>query len=198
MPTWTGQSGEVARPKKPRFGRKGSGGDAAAAKLFSGKGKSGDEKLLSSSDLLAKMRERNRFLGGGGGRETGGGGGEEADLFRPDSLSSQSEEERENLELLADIRNFVAFQVGAQIVLKTPLGVPPQGGLKPLSPREGSTLSPIRSLAFIKVSVLTKSPLYWRSEWRVNFYAAMESTSQRHVPSFLWKGSIDRAYYQGV
>ena len=54
------------------------------------------------------------------------------------------------------------------------------------------------SVRFIKVLVLTKSRLYWRSEWRVNFYAAMESTSQRHVPSFLWKCSIDRAYYQGV
>lgn len=128
VPTWTGQSGEVARSKKPRFGRKsrrgdGDGdGDKDSAKLFGGgsKGNSGS-KLLSSSDLLAKMRERNRFLAGGGGvpRETNGDDGEgESDLFRPDnaasasSSSSPSAEESQNLDLLADIRNFVAFQVG--------------------------------------------------------------------------------------
>ena len=119
VPTWTGQSGEVARAKRPRFGRRSgraSGGDEdrGSSKMFGGKGSSGS-RLLSSSDLLAKMRERNRFLGGGQGDADGGDGEDESDLFRPDNAasasSSQSAEERQNLDLLADIRNFVAFQV---------------------------------------------------------------------------------------
>ena len=126
VPTWTGQSGEVARAKRPRFGRRsgrtGSGGEdrGSGAKMFGGKGSSGS-RLLSSSDLLAKMRERNRFLGGGQGDAEGGDGEDESDLFRPDnaasasSPSSQSAEERQNLDLLADIRNFVAFQVWKQL-----------------------------------------------------------------------------------
>ena len=124
VPTWTGQSGEVARSKRPRFGRKSSRGrdDGDSAKLFSGgKGNSGS-KLLSSSDLLAKMRERNRFLDGGGVQRETNGDGDDSDLFRPDnaastsSYSTPSAEERQNLDLLADIRNFVAFQVGISIV----------------------------------------------------------------------------------
>ena len=127
VPTWTGQSGEVA--KKPRFGRKGRrGGEEEtrdSAKLF--KGSSGS-KMLSSSDLLAKMRERNRYLGGVSRGTDGDDGelfGDNGELFRPDnatsasSSSASSAEERQNLDLLADIRNFVAFQV--RIMLFLPL-----------------------------------------------------------------------------
>ena len=131
VPTWTGQSGEVARAKRPRFGRKsgrvsGGGEDRDFAKMFGGKSSSGS-RLLSSSDLLAKMRERNRFLGGGQSNDDGGDGEDESDLFRPDnaasasSSSSQSAEERQNLDLLADIRNFVAFQVWKHWMLFSPL-----------------------------------------------------------------------------
>ena len=117
----------MARSKRPRFGRKSRGrdDDNHSAKLFSGgKGNSSSSgsKLLSSSDLLAKMRERNRFLANGGVQREANGDDGESGLFRPDnaasssSSSSPSAEESQNLDLLADIRNFVAFQVGQNLI----------------------------------------------------------------------------------
>jgi DNA excision repair protein ERCC-6 len=117
VPTWTGQSGSMAR--KPRFGGKkkrfGGGRDKEkrdgeeSGKMFSGKSAG---KMLSSSDLLDKMRDRNRFLAES--QEGSGDNADESGLFRPDnsgpSTSQRGSLDQENLDLLADIRNFVAFQ----------------------------------------------------------------------------------------
>jgi DNA excision repair protein ERCC-6 len=103
IPTWTGANGAVAN--RPRFGAtkaKKSGSSIDEAAMFSGsvvaKG-----KLLTSAELLAKIKQRNRYLASGD------------DLFQPDGVSSSTLESpsAEQLELLSDIRNFVAFQAAA-------------------------------------------------------------------------------------
>ena len=115
VPTWTGQHGSIA--KKPRFGKvkrktRGEEGDGEG-KMFSGEASSNSGKTITSSDLLAKMRQRNRFLGAGRREDQDE---DDSGLFAPDnsvastSRADDAAEGRDNLELLADIRNFVAFQ----------------------------------------------------------------------------------------
>lgn len=114
VPTWTGSHGSIAT--KPRFGKKSKNSSLSGAnaiknkRLFSGEGtKTTDsQNLLTSADLLAKMKERNRFL-----PTDQDNGSNQDDLFQPDlgrRNSSKTKDQEEQLELLADIRNFVAFQ----------------------------------------------------------------------------------------
>jgi len=120
LPTWTGSNGVVARnnANKPRFGKQKKNGRSAAGKLpvtssnsdvIKSYGKCNTLKM-SSSELLDKIRSRNRLSTGNGSRysgsqnllfsaEGGGGGG-----------GGGSAGPEHHLELLTDIRNFVAFQ----------------------------------------------------------------------------------------
>ena len=88
VPTWTGANG---LQKKPRFGK--------AKKKVERSG-----QAMSASDLLHRMRERNRLLP----NQSRSNFFEGQDLFQPDESSYQGFEP--NVELLTDIRNFVAFQ----------------------------------------------------------------------------------------
>lgn len=72
--------------KKPRFGK-------------SVKKKGETPTSLNANDLLQRMRERNRLMPNGITYEG-------RDLFHPDNYGGFEP----NVELLADIRNFVAFQ----------------------------------------------------------------------------------------
>ncbi|TRY63996.1 hypothetical protein TCAL_00795 [Tigriopus californicus] len=114
VPTWTGSHGSVAT--KPRFGKKSRNSNPSSStalksnKLFSGEGTKIPEvqNLLTSADLLAKMKERNRFLPSDHDNDSN-----QDNLFQPDHgrrNSPKNEEQEKQLELLADIRNFIAFQ----------------------------------------------------------------------------------------
>merc|ERR1719273_30364 len=85
IPTWTGSNGLA---KKPRFGKK-----SVPKSSQSG------ENVLTAKDLLHRMRERNRLLP----NQSRSHFYEGQDLFQPEGFEP-------NLELLTDIRNFVAFQ----------------------------------------------------------------------------------------
>jgi len=125
VPTWTGHNGALAR-KKPRFGAKkslsscsstssSSNGGAAyrddEAKKFDGSGGGGgDRRAFGASDLLDRMRKRNKFLPSTSRQEN--------NLFAPDNISgggnsSISRVSRQQADLLADVRNFVAFQAAS-------------------------------------------------------------------------------------
>jgi len=93
VPNWTGNNGGL---KKPKFGSK--------------KKKPGPN--MTSSDLLALMKNRNRIVSTVP-KDTE----EESELFRPDHQrqassveNKEAEVDQGNLDLLADIRNFIAFQ----------------------------------------------------------------------------------------
>lgn len=87
IPTFTGSNGFQ---KKPRFGK-------------SSKKMSKTADAMSAEDLLQKMRERNRLLP----NQARSNFFEGQDLFQPDGERNGFEP---NAELLADIRNFIAFQ----------------------------------------------------------------------------------------
>ena len=95
LPTWTGNNGVMAQPKN-RFGKK-----SKAASSFKGNtsanGKSQVPEKITAQDLLRRMRKRN------GNENTMGGFSGDTALFQPDSVN-------ENVDLLTDIRNFIAFQ----------------------------------------------------------------------------------------
>ena len=72
---------------------------------------------MTSSDLLALMKNRNRIVSTVP-KDTE----EESELFRPDHQrqassveNKEAEVDQGNLDLLADIRNFIAFQVSENI-----------------------------------------------------------------------------------
>ena len=95
VPNWTGNNGGA---KKPKFGTK-------------KKGKPGPS--MSSTQLLALMKNRNSLVS-----TVPADTEEETDLFRPDHRPAGTESRREETDqatadLLADIRNFVAFQARA-------------------------------------------------------------------------------------
>ncbi len=111
VPTWTGASGAMARPrfgakakKRKREDKSSSLSSVGERRQFDGSA-SGKRKMHTADDLLARMRQRNKYL------PTSGRGQDDGELFRPD-VPSQSQEDgnRDHLELLSDIRNFVAFQ----------------------------------------------------------------------------------------
>ena len=102
VPTWTGTNGNVAR--KPKFGKNPSKPTEVSksdVKHFNGPGIS--KNALSSSDLLSKIKERNRFL------PLENSEANSDNLFTPSTSTSHSTDSSE-MELLADIRNFIAFQ----------------------------------------------------------------------------------------
>ena len=83
IPTFTGHNG---MSKKPRFGK--------IPKKSSTK-----NEAMSAQDLLKRMKERNRLMPGQNREHFFDG----QDLFTPEGFNT-------NVELLADIRNFIAFQ----------------------------------------------------------------------------------------
>ena len=92
-PNWTGNNGGKSKPK------------------FGPKKKKPPGPSMSSTELLSIMKERNRLVSNLEKDPE-----EEDDLFRPDGADQVSVREREtvqqgDMELLTDIRNFVAFQV---------------------------------------------------------------------------------------
>ena len=89
-PTWTGQNG--GPKQKQRFG---------------GKKKSGE--ALSSSDLLSRMKSRNMLVSSVPQQERPE--QQEDDLFQVGQREEQRESvSHQDLDLLTDIRNFIAFQ----------------------------------------------------------------------------------------
>ena len=90
IPTWTGNNGAQ---KKPRFGK---------SFKKTAKSTTSNTETLCAGDLLARMRERNRLLP----NQARGNFFEGQDLFQPDGYQGFEP----NVELLTDIRNFVAFQ----------------------------------------------------------------------------------------
>ncbi|XP_070580138.1 DNA excision repair protein ERCC-6-like [Ptychodera flava] len=135
VPTWTGQSGAAGAPKapaKPRFGQKVNGKFGAvggtlvkkrtpASTLEAGKGKlfgkkkhfdgavSGnierDAAMPASSDLLAKMRERNHVI-----LDADVDSFSDSDEGAGGSTSVPIREKGEKDELLEELRCFIAFQ----------------------------------------------------------------------------------------
>ncbi len=108
IPTWTGASGTLARVK---FGSKakkrkvddklgGPSQPTTSGAKFDGR-VAGEKRMHSSQDLLSRMRNRNRFLPGEAPFASDGGNGAQSRARQGDS---------DHVELLADIRNFVAFQ----------------------------------------------------------------------------------------
>ena len=114
MPTWTGSNGVVARPSsKPRFGSKNKSGSSSQSILrgILNKGSSstteGDDVTppslrleMTSSELLDKIRGRNRLSSKG------------SNYSGPDNLfgTPTSGAPEHHVDLLTDIRNFIAFQ----------------------------------------------------------------------------------------
>ena len=93
VPNWTGNNGGK---KKPKFGSK----------------KNKAESVMSSAELLGIMQSRNKLVSTVPLEEQQE---EESDLFRPDQQRQASTRQtgtvgHAEMELLADIRNFVAFQ----------------------------------------------------------------------------------------
>lgn len=120
MPTWTGSNGVVARPStKPRFGKSKSSSSQSSSILrgilnkgssSSSCGEGGDSVVTSrrlemtSSELLDKIRGRNRLGGNKGGSGAGHYSGSE-NLFGTPTSGPEH-----HVDLLTDIRNFIAFQ----------------------------------------------------------------------------------------
>ena len=101
LPTWTGNNGVMAKPKK-RFGKK--------DKSNSNKGDNETNKVrdkITAQELLHRMRKRNGLAFNDDDSSRGGLGSDTA-LFQPDSMN-------ENVDLLTDIRNFIAFQAESTI-----------------------------------------------------------------------------------
>ena len=97
---WTGNNGARNKPK------------------FGPKKKKPPGPSMSSTELLSIMKERNRLVSNLGNESE-----DEEELFRPDGQQSSggSGEERVqqgDMDLLTDIRNFVAFQVRESLVLQ--------------------------------------------------------------------------------
>ncbi|XP_077979590.1 DNA excision repair protein ERCC-6-like [Glandiceps talaboti] len=134
VPTWTGQSGAAGAPQgliKPRFGQKVNGKFGAVSgsltqkpsspstpekkgnlfgkkKLFDGKVSGTTETnaiLPSSTELLAKMRERNHLIME---EDRGRGNSDDEDDTTRSVLPIRKKNEKD--ELLEDMRNYVAFQ----------------------------------------------------------------------------------------
>ncbi|XP_049854885.1 DNA excision repair protein ERCC-6-like [Schistocerca gregaria] len=116
MPTWTGQHGVIRVPgKKPclQFGKKKksaemSSSPASTSKVgleskpsnaFTGKLKSGQGNM-SSGELLARIRARNRLLTPANDSQEEG----QQQIVQPTTSSDDP-----NVELLTDIRNFIAY-----------------------------------------------------------------------------------------
>lgn len=100
LPTWTGSNGVVAKPKQPRFGKK--------SKLLPNNHLNGQifnqHKIcdkITAQELLYRMRRRNGLISAN--ESSMGQFNDAIALFQPDSVN-------DNLDLLADIRNFIAFQ----------------------------------------------------------------------------------------
>ena len=95
----TGANGAVAKSAsgRPRFGRIGK------------KPRTGSAAPISASELLQRMKRRTNcavVLG----NASGTGSGRDTELFRPDNLADNENGEKDHIELLTEIRNFVAFQ----------------------------------------------------------------------------------------
>lgn len=125
IPTWTGNSGGMKR----RFGKKktasesyrSSSSTSSIASLTDikkfGSSTSGSRKkqIMSAKELLGKIQDRNRFLSSelqtGNNRYPSSSSSTATSLFFPESkVSSSTQKEADYMEVLADIRNFVAFQ----------------------------------------------------------------------------------------
>ena len=95
VPNWTGNNGGMM--KKPRFGKK--------------KGPPGPN--MTSSQLLEIMRSRNKLVSSVSASNDQD---EDDDLFRPDDAGADNRDEasesvdQRDMNLLTDVRNFVAFQ----------------------------------------------------------------------------------------
>ena len=69
---------------------------------------------MSSSELLSIMKKRNRLVSNLDQREEE----DEDDLFRPDGQEAREDTEsvqQGDMDLLTDIRNFLAFQVSSKV-----------------------------------------------------------------------------------
>ena len=96
LPTWTGNNGVLAKPKK-RFGKK------EKTKANAGNDPTNQRKeKITAKELLHRMRKRNGLSISDESSSRDGSGGDSS-LFQPDSMN-------ENVDLLTDIRNFIAFQ----------------------------------------------------------------------------------------
>lgn len=83
--------------------------ESSSDTMFSGaETRKPDAKQMSSQALLSRMRERNRFMPLNGGTSRT----DEDELFRPDHPTRRdgAQAKDSDIELLADIRNFIAFQ----------------------------------------------------------------------------------------
>ena len=87
IPTFTGQNGLSKRPRFGKIPKKSSTNPSASS------------EAMSAQDLLKRMKERNRLMPNQNREHFFDG----QDLFTPEGFNS-------NVELLADIRNFIAFQ----------------------------------------------------------------------------------------
>ena len=107
LPTWTGNNGVVANrqnssKKQPRFGKKSklsSDNTSNGANQSSNQNKVSDR--ITAQELLYRMRRRNGMISSN--ESSMDQFSDDTALFQPDSVN-------ENVDLLADIRNFIAFQ----------------------------------------------------------------------------------------
>lgn len=95
LPTWTGNNGVMAKPKK-RFGKKEKTSTTSAINE-----RSVAQDKITAQELLQRMRRRNGVTLGLD--QNLNNRDEDPTLFQPDSMSN-------NVDLLTDIRNFIAFQ----------------------------------------------------------------------------------------
>ena len=95
LPTWTGNNGVMAQPKK-RFGKKEKTSTTSAVNE-----RSAAKDKITAQELLQRMRRRNGVTLGLD--QNLNNRDEDPTLFQPDSMSN-------NVDLLTDIRNFIAFQ----------------------------------------------------------------------------------------
>lgn len=126
VPSWTGQSGALRSPNisaaqvRFRFGKKKTGFGSSVSAPES-KGKSGtqngsNDQPMTSSELLSRMRARNRLLEPVATHETEHTQEGVQERNPENSIPSPSpvSAREEHIELLTDIRNFVAF--GASVI----------------------------------------------------------------------------------
>ena len=107
IPTWTGSNG--LQNDRPRFGKSFKKKKHLSSTMTSGADGS-NNKVMSASDLLERIRARNRLIPGLEQSSSSSSiGGQSDDLFRPDNSDGSNVDEA-NLDLLADVRNFISFQ----------------------------------------------------------------------------------------
>ncbi len=139
VPSWTGNNGSLVA-----FSKRGKKKAASAATPES------KHKPMSASELLSRMKHRNRFLAL---QDPEGG------LFRPDNESSSVS--LEQADLLSDLRNFVAFQAQRDGEATT------AELMARFSSRVPAKDSPLFRALLNQICTMHKAPMRGESTWKL-------------------------------